>query len=383
MDFNPIDLILHLDTYLAMLVSNYGVWIYAILFLVIFCETGLVVTPFLPGDSLLFIAGAICATGGMDPWLLGGLLMVAAITGDSTNYVIGRTLGKRLFSNPDSKVFRRDYLDRTHEFYERHGGKTVTLARFLPIVRTFAPFVAGMAKMHYPRFVMFSVFLADKHLTALAGVDLDDFGRLLLAAQAQLPLLHLPELNWYQGFHELVLYPDDFVSPQKHRDASGVVHEFDDERSGETSLQGPVVLAWPGVVGGGGWDAYNLVIHELAHKLDMLNGDANGLPPLHAGMRIGDWASAMQAAYDEMNALLDRDPDAQTAIDPYAAEDPAEFFAVTSEYFFTAPDLLHEAYPAVYRQLQLFYRQDPLQRLRRLQAEHPDYREAAGDTTNG
>ena len=117
MDFNPIDLILHLDTYLAMLVSNYGVWIYAILFLVIFCETGLVVTPFLPGDSLLFIAGAICATGGMDPWLLGGLLMVAAITGDSTNYVIGRTLGKRLFSNPDSKVFRRDYLDRTHEFY--------------------------------------------------------------------------------------------------------------------------------------------------------------------------------------------------------------------------------------------------------------------------
>lgn len=91
MDFNPIDLILHLDTYLAMLVSNYGVWIYAILFLVIFCETGLVVTPFLPGDSLLFIAGAICATGGMDPWLLGGLLMVAAITGDSTNYVIGRT----------------------------------------------------------------------------------------------------------------------------------------------------------------------------------------------------------------------------------------------------------------------------------------------------
>ena len=157
MDFNPIDLILHLDTYLAMLVSNYGVWIYAILFLVIFCETGLVVTPFLPGDSLLFIAGAICATGGMDPWLLGGLLMVAAITGDSTNYVIGRTLGKRLFSNPDSKVFRRDYLDRTHEFYERHGGKTVTLARFLPIVRTFAPFVAGMAKMHYPRFVMFSV----------------------------------------------------------------------------------------------------------------------------------------------------------------------------------------------------------------------------------
>ncbi|WP_281687832.1 DedA family protein [Pseudomonas citronellolis] len=157
MDFNPIDLVLHLDTYLSLLVNNYGAWIYAILFLVIFCETGLVVTPFLPGDSLLFIAGAICATGGMDPWVLGSLLLFAAISGDSTNYVIGRTLGKRLFSNPDSKVFRRDYLDQTHAFYERHGGKTVTLARFLPIVRTFAPFVAGMAYMPYLRFLFFSV----------------------------------------------------------------------------------------------------------------------------------------------------------------------------------------------------------------------------------
>ncbi|MFV3335095.1 DedA family protein [Pseudomonas sp. NY15437] len=157
MEFNPIDLILHLDSYLSLAVANYGTWIYAILFLVIFCETGLVVTPFLPGDSLLFIAGAICATGGMDPWMLGGLLLLAAISGDSTNYVIGRTLGKRLFSNPNSKVFRRDYLDQTHAFYERHGGKTVTLARFLPIVRTFAPFVAGMAYMPYARFLFFSV----------------------------------------------------------------------------------------------------------------------------------------------------------------------------------------------------------------------------------
>ncbi|MDH4555148.1 DedA family protein [Pseudomonas sp. BN417] len=157
MDFNPIDLILHLDQYLNLLVSNYGTWIYAILFLVIFCETGLVVTPFLPGDSLLFIAGAVSAGGAMDPWLLGGLLMVAAISGDSLNYVIGRTAGERLFSNPQSKIFRRDYLQRTHEFYDRHGGKTVTLARFLPIVRTFAPFVAGVGRMPYPRFLAFSV----------------------------------------------------------------------------------------------------------------------------------------------------------------------------------------------------------------------------------
>ncbi|MBH3310071.1 DedA family protein [Pseudomonas mosselii] len=157
MDFNPLDLILHLDAYLDLLVNNYGPWIYAILFAVIFCETGLVVMPFLPGDSLLFIAGAVAAGGGMDPVLLAGLLMAAAILGDSTNYVIGRTAGERLFRNPNSKIFRRDYLQRTHEFYERHGGKTVTLARFLPILRTFAPFVAGIAHMHYPRFLTFSV----------------------------------------------------------------------------------------------------------------------------------------------------------------------------------------------------------------------------------
>ena len=157
MDFNPLDLILHLDAYLDLLVNNYGPWIYAILFAVIFCETGLVVMPFLPGDSLLFIAGAGAAGGGMDPVLLAGLLMAAAILGDSTNYVIGRTAGERLFRNPNSKIFRRDYLQRTHEFYERHGGKTVTLARFLPILRTFAPFVAGIAHMHYPRFLAFSV----------------------------------------------------------------------------------------------------------------------------------------------------------------------------------------------------------------------------------
>ena len=157
MDFNPLDLILHLDVYLDMLVTNYGTWVYAILFLVIFCETGLVVMPFLPGDSLLFIAGAVAAGGAMDPLLLAGLLMLAAIVGDSTNYLIGRTAGEKLFSNPNSKIFRRDYLQQTHDFYDKHGGKTVTLARFLPIIRTFAPFVAGVGKMNYLRFLGFSV----------------------------------------------------------------------------------------------------------------------------------------------------------------------------------------------------------------------------------
>ena len=198
-----------------------------------------------------------------------------------------------------------------------------------------------------------------------------------MALQAQLPLLHLADLGWYRGFHEIVIYPDDFLSPQRHRDAAGVEHEWGAEHSGEAWLQGPVILAWPGVQQSGGWEAYNLVIHELAHKLDMLNGDANGLPPLHRQMRIDAWASAMQRAYDQLDRMLDADPDAKTPIDPYAAENPAEFFAVTSEYFFSAPDVLHRAFPEVYAQLADFYRQDPLARLQRLQAEHPDYREPA------
>lgn len=157
MDFTFIDIFLHLDKYLAAMVAQYGVLIYALLFLVIFCETGLVAMPFLPGDTLLFVAGAVAASGGMDPWLLAACLIVAAILGDSTNYLVGRVLGKRLFSNPKSRLFRRDYLARTEAFYAEHGGKTVAMARFVPIVRTFAPFVAGMAAMPYYRFVSFSV----------------------------------------------------------------------------------------------------------------------------------------------------------------------------------------------------------------------------------
>lgn len=157
MDFSLIDIFLHLDQYLALLVAQYGVWVYAILFLVVYCETGLVVTPFLPGDTLLFVAGAVAATGDLDLRWLAIALFFAAVLGDASNYWIGRLAGKRLFSNPDSRIFRHDRLDQTHEFFEHHGGKTVAIARFVPIVRTFAPFVAGMAKMHFARFVSFSV----------------------------------------------------------------------------------------------------------------------------------------------------------------------------------------------------------------------------------
>ncbi|HEY6896614.1 MAG TPA: DedA family protein [Rhodocyclaceae bacterium] len=152
-----IDLVLHLDKHLPPLVQQYGVWIYAILFVVIFSETGFVVFPFLPGDSLLFVAGAVAALGGMDPVVLVVVLSAAAILGNSLNYAIGRRLGPRVFHWPDSKFFSRAALEKTHAFYERHGGKTIVLSRFLPLFRTFAPFVAGIGAMSWTRFTAFNV----------------------------------------------------------------------------------------------------------------------------------------------------------------------------------------------------------------------------------
>lgn len=154
-----IDFVLHIDAHLAEMISLYGVWVYAILFLIIFCETGLVVTPFLPGDSLLFVAGALAAmpANQMNVHLLIVLLIGAAILGDASNYTIGRLFGEKLFSNPKSKIFKQSYLEKTHNFYKKHGGKTIILARFVPIVRTFAPFVAGMGHMSYRHFALYNV----------------------------------------------------------------------------------------------------------------------------------------------------------------------------------------------------------------------------------
>ena len=158
MDF-IIDFILHSDQHMIEMVQQYHTWTYAILFAIIFCETGLVVTPFLPGDSLLFVGGAIAALPDvpLDVNLLFLILFAAAVLGDSCNYMIGRFLGERLFRNPDSKIFKQSYLDKTHEFYKKYGGKTIIIARFVPIVRTFAPFVAGMGRMHYYYFMMYNV----------------------------------------------------------------------------------------------------------------------------------------------------------------------------------------------------------------------------------
>ena len=152
-----IDFILHIDQHLVALSAQYGAWIYAILFFIVFCETGLVVTPFLPGDSLLFAAGGIAAIGSMNIHVMVGLLIGAAILGDAVNFMIGKYFGEKLFANPHSKIFKRSYLDKTHAFYEKYGGKTIIIARFVPIIRTFAPFVAGMAKMDYAKFIRYNV----------------------------------------------------------------------------------------------------------------------------------------------------------------------------------------------------------------------------------
>ena len=152
-----IDFILHIDQHLTELAAQYGVWIYGILFLIIFCETGLVVMPLLPGDSLLFAAGSIAAIGKMNIHLMVVLLIIAAILGDAVNFMVGKFFGEKLFANPNSKIFKRSHLQKTQQFYAKHGGKTIILARFIPIVRTFAPFVAGMGHMSYHHFLAYNV----------------------------------------------------------------------------------------------------------------------------------------------------------------------------------------------------------------------------------
>jgi membrane-associated protein len=152
-----VDVVLHLDVHLVRMVAEYGVWIYAILFAIIFSETGFVVTPFLPGDSLLFVAGAVAATGGMNAHLLALVLVAAAFLGNMANYAIGRWLGRHFFTNRGSRWLNPEYLERAHAFYDRHGGKAVVLSRFVPIVRTYIPFVAGMGSMTPSRFTAFNL----------------------------------------------------------------------------------------------------------------------------------------------------------------------------------------------------------------------------------
>jgi membrane-associated protein len=152
-----VDFVLHLDVHLTQLVQTYGLWTYLILFIVIFCETGLVVTPFLPGDSLLFAAGTFAAAGSLKVGWLFGLLAAAAILGDTVNYWIGKIIGPKVFNREKTRIFKKEYLERTHKFYDKYGAETIIIARFVPIVRTFAPFVAGIGRMSYGKFLSYNV----------------------------------------------------------------------------------------------------------------------------------------------------------------------------------------------------------------------------------
>jgi hypothetical protein len=205
-----------------------------------------------------------------------------------------------------------------------------------------------------------SLFLHDKTFSAAGEAHVDDATQLSIALQACLLILHLDEAS-YQGWNEIILYPDEFLHPREDIDDAGVVHHSRDILSGESWLGGPLVLSIADVNASGHLDGVNVVLHEFAHKLDMLNGDANGFPPLHRGMDAAAWARDFSAAYENLCARIDAGED--TAIDPYAATDPAEFFAVLSEVFFETPALLRAEYPAVYQQMRLFYRQHPLARL--------------------
>lgn len=198
-------------------------------------------------------------------------------------------------------------------------------------------------------------FIAGKEWHGARGLRLTLPIQLSIALQACLPILNLG-LDWYRGWVGIVVYPGDFVIPRRVLDEDGIVHEYDDPVLGEAWEGGPVLLSWfddPDEIGD-----VSIVIHEFAHKLDMTNGDVDGMPALHEDMRREDWTAAFSAAYADFRRRVDAG--VQTEIDPYAAEHPAEFFAVVSEVFFEAPDLLAGEYPAVYAQLRLFYRQDPL-----------------------
>jgi MtfA peptidase len=202
------------------------------------------------------------------------------------------------------------------------------------------------------------LFLADKDLVGAHGLELSEEMRVLIAAQACLPILELG-LDWYKGWHGVIVYPGDFRVQRAETDEHGVVHEWDDELAGEAMPGGPVVLSWDAAAND---VAINVVIHEFAHKLDMVNGAADGMPPLHAGVDRRAWRRAFTEAYEGFCDAVERGRD--TFLDPYAAEHESEFFAVVSEAFFTSAGETSRRYPEVYEQLKLFYRQDPLQNKR-------------------
>jgi Mlc titration factor MtfA (ptsG expression regulator) len=236
------------------------------------------------------------------------------------------------------------------------------------------PFAQGLSAHERKRLQELTIlFLHDKRFSTTHDLRLNDAMRLHVAVQACVLILNLG-IEFYRGWREIIVYPAEFVPRHEYTDEIGVVHQGDEAYAGEAWLHGPVILSWADVAETEYPDGVNVVIHEFAHKLDMLDGSANGYPPLHRGMSRRDWAETFRAAYEDFCERVDRGE--ETVIDPYASENPAEFFAVMSEAFFELPHVVHEEYPGVYAQLSGFYRQDPRTRIGRtteprgLGAEH-------------
>jgi Mlc titration factor MtfA (ptsG expression regulator) len=206
-----------------------------------------------------------------------------------------------------------------------------------------------------------TIFLHEKVFEGADGLELDEGMREVIAVQACLPILHLG-MEWYENWKTIVVVPDVFVEEHTSFDSAGVVHEWDEDQSGESWDTGPVLLSWKDVEASGWGDGYNVIIHEAAHRLDMLDGEVNGRPSLHKGMDPVEWKEVFTTAFADLKRKSGRRKRG-LAIDPYAVEDDAEFFAVTSEYFFERPAVLCREYPEVYRLQAAFYRQDPLKRV--------------------
>src|SRR5215470_12884442 len=224
------------------------------------------------------------------------------------------------------------------------------------------PFTTRLSMEERERLKQLTIlFLHDKRFSGAHGLHLSDAMRLHIAIQACILVLNLG-IEFYRGWREVIVYPAGFVPRHQYTDEIGVVHEGDEAYAGEAWLHGPVILSWADIADSEYPDGVNVVVHEFAHKLDMLNGSADGYPPLHRGMDRRSWSETFNAAYRDLCTRVDAGED--TIIDPYASESPGEFFAVLSEAFFELPDVVQTEYPRVYSQLAQFYRQDPLARLK-------------------
>lgn len=235
-------------------------------------------------------------------------------------------------------------------------GRPLDAQVFTAVVESF-PFLRVLDRAERERLGRWAtLFLSEKHVHGAGGLELDDRMRYAIAAQACLLILEL-DFDYFRGWSEIVVYPDEFLVPREYTDEAGVVHAHREVLAGEAWLGGPVILSWADAAPSSYADGVNVVLHEFAHKLDMLNGETNGFPPLHRDMSRDAWREAFESAYADFCERVDGGED--TLIDPYAAEHPGEFFAVTTEAFFELPAVLDREYPEVYGQLARFYRQDP------------------------